>query len=98
MGQPTFHCEPPTGYPETGKAWAHPGALLTRWNTGLALASGQIKGVVFDGPWDENKLIELFDSALGKALSPSTRETILAEPSNTAKVALALGSPEFQRR
>ena len=39
MGEPLFLCEPPTGYPDTAKAWLGSGSLLSRLNFAAQLFS-----------------------------------------------------------
>jgi uncharacterized protein (DUF1800 family) len=46
MGMPLYQCQPPTGYKDTADAWVNTGALVSRMNFGLALASNKIRGVV----------------------------------------------------
>jgi uncharacterized protein (DUF1800 family) len=41
MGEPIYRCQPPTGFKATAENWVNPGALVTRINFGLALASGR---------------------------------------------------------
>lgn len=50
MGQPLYACPAPTGYPDRAEAWVNTGALLSRMNFGLQLASGRVGGVDFDLP------------------------------------------------
>jgi len=112
IGEPLFAAQPPTGYLDTAENWLSPGALLARIDFGLALASGQLKGVAVDlsalsrrahGPE------EVLDRASGRIgappLSEKTRRYILAElreprsPAVAARaVGLLLGAPEMQRR
>jgi hypothetical protein len=48
MGQPLYAYQPPTGYPDSAKAWVNTGSLLNRMNFGLQLACGRVPGVKFD--------------------------------------------------
>lgn len=45
MGQPTYHCDDPTGYHDHAEAWLDPGVLAKRWEVALQLAAGELKGV-----------------------------------------------------
>ncbi len=45
MGQKVYFYQAPTGYPDKGQYWINTGALLSRMNFGLALASQRIPGV-----------------------------------------------------
>jgi hypothetical protein len=55
MGQKLYHYQAPTGFPDHGKFWINSGALLSRMNFGLDIASGKIPGVRLD-------LLELNDN------------------------------------
>ncbi len=44
MGQPLYHCEVPTGWPETADAWLDPGAMAYRWEFASQFTDGKLKG------------------------------------------------------
>jgi uncharacterized protein (DUF1800 family) len=69
LEQAPYLAEAPTGYEETSAAWASSGAMLNRMNFGIALASGQVRGVSPDGP-------ELFQQA--EAVGPRTLHGLAA--------------------
>lgn len=48
MGEKMYYYQAPTGFPDKGQYWINTGALLSRMNFGLALASQRIPGVKFD--------------------------------------------------
>jgi uncharacterized protein (DUF1800 family) len=48
IGQPLYQCEPPTGYSDKADAWVNTGALLSRMNFSLALASNRLRGAQVD--------------------------------------------------
>lgn len=48
MGQKIYAYQAPTGFPDKGQYWINTGALLSRMNFGLALASDRIPGVKID--------------------------------------------------
>ncbi len=48
MGQPLYAYQAPTGFPDRAGAWVNTGALLSRMNFGLQLATGQVPGVRLD--------------------------------------------------
>ena len=50
MGQPLYAYQAPTGFPDRAGAWVSTGALLSRMNFGLQLATGQVPGVRLDLP------------------------------------------------
>ena len=89
LGMPLYMCQPPTGYKDTGDAWVNTGALVSRMNLALRLASGQVKGTSVD-PSTEVRLIA--------EVSDTTRATIARAPDAVKTMALTLGAPEFQRR
>lgn len=88
LGEPLYHCAPPTGYKETADAWVSTGGLLARINFGVTLAGGRIKGTTFDReklagtpfPTEEGALVDrLADSVLHTPLSPASRAVIVKE-------------------
>ncbi len=106
LGQPLYHCPPPTGFAEASSAWVNGGALVSRINFGLDLAAGRIHGVhldrdaLFPGkiPQDDGALVDALAKKLFHApLSSATRSTLLAELGDDdtlddqARVARALG-------
>jgi uncharacterized protein (DUF1800 family) len=101
LGMPLYFCQPPTGYKDTADAWVNTGALIGRMNFAVALAANSYRGVVLGDPLpDRNEsdaeiaiAVFLTDDA-----SEATRTTIRKATSAAQVVALALGSPEFQRR
>ena len=91
LGMPLYQCQPPTGYKDTADAWVNTGALVSRMNDALALASGRMPGVrIPTAPPPE--------SVLADNMSDTTRATIAKAAIPPQALALALGSPEFQRR
>ncbi|HCN83347.1 MAG TPA: DUF1800 domain-containing protein, partial [Sphingobacteriaceae bacterium] len=48
MGQKMYYYQAPTGFPDKGQYWINTGALLSRMNFGLALASQRIPGIRID--------------------------------------------------
>ena len=112
MGEPPFMRLSPDGYPDVAADWLNSGAILTRMNVALALASGRLLGVGVDldrvtavtGDYDE--LVRRVDAAiLGGQGSAHTLQVIrqqIGDFPNAANaramaVGLALGSPDFQR-
>jgi uncharacterized protein (DUF1800 family) len=91
LGMPLYQCQPPTGYKDTADAWVNTGALVARMNVGLALASGRLRGVTIRDRVDP-------ETVVAGDLSETTRGTIAKAASAPPALALALGSPEFQRR
>jgi uncharacterized protein (DUF1800 family) len=89
LGMPLYMCQPPTGYKDTGDAWVNTGALVSRMNLALRLASGQVRGTTVDNS---------IEVRLGGEVSETTRATIARATDPPKMMALSLGSPEFQRR
>src|SRR5439155_5996034 len=44
LGMPLYMCQPPTGYKDTADAWVNTGALVSRMNFALQLASNNLRG------------------------------------------------------
>jgi uncharacterized protein (DUF1800 family) len=101
LGMPLYFCQPPTGYKDTAEAWVNSGALIGRMNFALALAANTYRGVVLGDPLPDRNQTDA-DTAvavfLSDDVSDGTRATIHKATSAAQVVALALGSPEFQRR
>ena len=98
--------------PEAAAFWMNSGAILTRMNLSLALASGHMPGVSADldslipptGDYDE--LVRRVGAViLGGQGTPETLQTIRQQigdmpnrvNARNMAVALALGSPDFQK-
>ena len=93
LGMPLYLCQPPTGYKDTADAWVNTGALVGRMNFALDLASGKLPGIVIPSHEPTATATSLIDD-----FSDSTRATIGRATSEPQRIALTLGSPEFQRR
>lgn len=91
LGMPLYQCQPPTGYVDRADSWVNTGALVSRMNTALLLADNRMPGVRVTAPDDALTL-------LGGDVSETTRTTIAKAQTPAQAVALALGSPEFQKR
>ncbi len=91
LGMPLYQCQPPTGYKDTADAWINTGALVNRMNTALTLAENRMAAVSLARALEPERLIP-------GGLSEATRSTIARAATAPQAVALALGSPEFQRR
>jgi uncharacterized protein (DUF1800 family) len=88
LGMPLYQCQPPTGYKDSAEAWTNAGALLGRMNFALALANRA-------GPPSGAFSIDVL---LGPDASETTRATVGKASNSGQALALALGSPEFQKR
>ena len=102
LGMPLYLCQPPTGYDETAEAWVSSGALVNRMNFAVALASGELRGVRLPAPRvDTGRRARTHHPRcarrrrLGRRL---TRHDCESADSAAQTIALAIGSPEFQRQ
>jgi uncharacterized protein (DUF1800 family) len=102
LGQPLYQAQPPTGYADTAEAWINTGALLARMNVSLALASGRMRGVELRlaafGDSPDAIRSGLLTSLFGDTVSAATRAAVAKSDDPAQIAALALGSPDFQRR
>jgi uncharacterized protein (DUF1800 family) len=101
LGMPLYLCQPPTGYDDTAETWVSSGALVTRMNIALQIADGSLRGVStpIGRERDLSRLRdELVRDAFGGDVSASTRATMEKASTAAQTIALAIGSPEFQRR
>jgi uncharacterized protein (DUF1800 family) len=109
LGMPLYFCQPPTGYDDTAETWVTSGALVNRMNFALDLASGRLRGVALPalqtpqttetGAPDLAQLrTDLAATVLHGRASPFTMATMAKATTPQQTLALAIGSPEFQRR
>lgn len=107
MGQPLFLCQPPTGYGDTADKWVNTASLVERFNFGLALSQGQIRGTTANLLRNNtvnsvNQLIQIVIN--GRVAEPTLKalEQELAgqeftKDKSAKLMGLLLGSPEFQK-
>ena len=110
MGMPPYLCQPPTGYADKADAWVNTGALLSRMNFAVMLASGDRltrpvpgrgRGRGFAPAQPAANLVtqaQIAEQVLAGDLSENTRLTIAKATTEPQKIALLLGSPDFQKR
>jgi uncharacterized protein (DUF1800 family) len=92
LGMPLYMCQPPTGYKDTADAWVNTGALVNRMNFALQLARpAATLGATFDAD-------VIIRTVLANDIATTTRDTIDKATTAEQRLALTLGSPEFQRR
>ncbi len=104
LGMPVYGCLPPTGYADRADGWSTAGALLDRMSFATALSSNRLPGIVVDLPG----LLGSTDPAVERTRMPrvligpyetrATSSVLERQTSLPEEAALALGSPEFQRR
>ena len=107
LGMPLYFCQPPTGYADRADAWVNTGALLGRMNLAVALVDNRLRGVRVDvaalagqatsAPAAQVR-VRLLRQLLQDEASPATLATLNKASTLPQLVALALGSPEFQKR
>jgi uncharacterized protein (DUF1800 family) len=112
LGEPLYLQPVPTGYQETGSAWANSAALFERMNVAVAIAAGRLPGVSVDLETvvpvtdDADELLARVDRGLLSGLmSERTQSVIRREvaglPPPQARalaVGLGLGGPDFQQQ
>ena len=86
MGMPLYACVPPTGYSAKASEWVSTGALVTRMNFALSLATNHYPGIKTDWPMDNSHPItpELSEQLLEARLIPTgisnqTRNAVLTQ-------------------
>jgi hypothetical protein len=112
MGQPMFGRQTPDGWPDIASAWINSGALMNRILFSADVAEGRApttSAAAWPG-WallrdaaPEKQVDGVVSMLLGGIVSQQTRKVMLTgsatgEPRLREIVAIALGSPEFQRR
>jgi uncharacterized protein (DUF1800 family) len=107
LGMPLYQCQPPTGYKDTADAWTNSGALVNRMNFAVSLASGERpagrarefrRATRNASSPDVSSWPGAIAAALAHDISATTQATLAKATTDRERVALALGSPEFQRR
>lgn len=107
MGQPIYHCGPPTGFADVARVWIGSSALVHRFNFASALVHGKIKGVRLQ-PLDKSDLDRLIAELLPGRETTRTRALVVQRlpdriRRNTGNesletLGLLLETPQFQRR
>lgn len=100
LGMPLYMCQPPTGYADKAEAWVNTGALINRMNFAVMLSGNRLRGGAgarqggsVDVPQER-----IAAEVLAGDLSENTRQTIAKASNEPQKIALLLGSPDFQRK
>lgn len=88
MGQPPFEAPSPKGWPDRGEFWMSPDSMIKRidWMTEVVSKAK---------PHNPEALLA---DTLGPLVSPETQELVLKTSDPAKAVAIALLSPDFQRR
>ncbi|HJR61645.1 MAG TPA: DUF1800 domain-containing protein [Vicinamibacterales bacterium] len=95
LGMPLYMCQPPTGYADKAEAWVNTGALLNRMNFAVMLSSNRLRGGAAGPRVTEDQIAS---EVLAGDLSRTTIETVAKATNESQKIALLLGSPDFQKR
>lgn len=104
LGQPLYGKVEPTGYPNTGEAWASTAGLLGRMNFATALTARQVPGVKVDiSRFNFKEPAVVAAGILGMAPPQPMLEAIEKgiqgkEVTPSILATLVIGSPDFQRR
>jgi len=104
LGQPLYGKVEPTGYPNTGEAWANTAGILGRVNFASAMASGQVAGVRADlSRFNFKPPSVVAGELLGMAPSSAMLAAIAKgiqrqEATPSMLVTVVMSSPDFQRR
>jgi len=107
MGQPIYHCGPPTGFADSAKVWIASTTLVHRINFASALAHGKIKGVTVP-PLEQADLDRPVTEVLpGRDTAGTPKMVVQRLPDRLRKnlggetvetLGLLLETPQFQRR
>jgi len=104
LGQPLYGKVEPTGYPNTGEAWANTAGILGRINLAAALTAGQVPGVKVDiSRFNFKSPAAVAGELLSMAPSPAMLKSIEKgiqgkEATPSMLSSLVMSAPEFQRR
>ena len=100
LGQPIFGHQTPEGWPDRAEAWMNSGAILSRINFGLQMASGRVPGVTFGrvteidalrGAPREAQVDGVVKLLFGGQVSPDTRQVLLSGENPLATERTQLG-------
>jgi len=114
LGEPALLYAAPTGYPDRAAAWAGSSQILARMEVATRLVAGTLPGVragnwdaLLPSTDSPEKLVQRINERLFGGLADARTLRILQEEAERARppeaardtaLALALGSPAFQRR
>ncbi len=100
MGMPLYGAQPPTGYSMRADSWVNSGALLSRMNFAIGLATGKLAGVRIDAaklagasPDAEQSLRMLEQTLVAGGVSAQTHQTIAVQLNDTAMTGRKLDDP-----
>jgi uncharacterized protein (DUF1800 family) len=102
IGEPLYRCQPPTGYKDDAATWVNTGALLSRLNFALTLATNKVRGASVDltsrlGEDLNNDPARAMDRAvdvfLGGQISAASRATLEKDSSDPKMLNAKLADP-----
>jgi uncharacterized protein (DUF1800 family) len=105
IGEPLYACQPPTGYSDRSENWVNTGALLSRLNFAVALASNRVRGahvelaslVGQDVARDPRAAIDrVVEEFLGGQVSSQTRAILEKQSTNPQVLRATLDDPVKQ--
>jgi uncharacterized protein (DUF1800 family) len=101
LGMPLYGCQPPTGYSDKADAWVNTGALLNRMNFAVALSGNRLGRGNTRG--NDTAAVRLTHERIATEImagdvADSTRQTVAKAGAEPQRIALLLGSPDFQKR
>jgi uncharacterized protein (DUF1800 family) len=96
MNEALYRCADPTGYYDQAEAWRDPGAMATRWTFASGLAANRIPGVKIPSSFFEGDLVQKVLPVAGVGAETAAAVDKAREP--VRRLALLLGSPEFQKQ
>lgn len=100
LGMPLYLCQPPTGYSDKAEAWVNTGALLNRMNFAVMLSGNRLRGARA-GRHPARPTVSqerIAAEVLAGDVSTLTQQTVAKATTASQKIALLLGSPDFQRK
>jgi uncharacterized protein (DUF1800 family) len=105
IGEPLYRCQPPTGYKDDAATWVNTGALLSRLNFALTLATNKLRGASVDltarlgddmGTDPARAMDRVVDVFLGGQISAASRSTLEKDTSDPQVLSAKLGEPARQ--
>jgi len=100
IGEPLYRCQPPTGYKDDATTWVNTGALLSRLNFALTLATNKVRGASVDltsrlgddvGGDPARAMDRAVDVFLGGQISAASRATLEKDSSDPKVLNAKLG-------
>ncbi len=102
IGEPLYRCQPPTGYKDDAATWVNTGALLSRLNFALTLATNKVRGASVDltsrlgedvGGDPARAMDRAVDVFLSGQISAASRATLEKDSSDPKLLNAKLGEP-----